>query len=193
MLEKDIIYVYIFSTSDIDLEYDIPSFLFDKISRYKDINKRNIKLTKYNRLLKEIKKFGVDTSQFMIVNGKPHIDGLYISTSDSKLYYGFSFSLNNHGIDIEEELEGKKYKNLEKYLSNIKYDNDMDAVLKWTFEEAYSKYLGTGITKESLEEKKNIDDFYWVKKDKSYITVYKKNCLLQLRFIMTKGDLICQD
>ena len=174
MLKDNIIYVYVYSNDSLDNDISLPDSLLSNINKYKDINKRNIKLTKYNRLLKKVKELGYDTNSFKYINGIPKLDNLYISTSDSKKYYGFSISNVSNGIDIEEEVYGKRYDNLSKYLSNIEYDEYIDAVLKWTIEEAYSKYLGTGITKESLNTKKELNDYFWYKIDKTYITIYKK-------------------
>ena len=52
MLKDNTIYVYVFSNDSLDNDISLPDSLLSNINKYKDINKRNIKLTKYNRLLK---------------------------------------------------------------------------------------------------------------------------------------------
>ena len=84
MLKDNIIYAYVYSNDSLDNDISLPDSLLSNINKYKDINKRNIKLTKYNRLLKKIKELGYDTNSFKYINGIPKLDNLYISTSDSK-------------------------------------------------------------------------------------------------------------
>ena len=165
-------YLYYFK-NDIDIKINVTPNILNHFNNFRNEKKRIVKLKKYTLLDIALKEFGYSIADIYFENGKPLINGIHISTSDSNSYFGFVISNNNIGLDIEDEIDSKKKQAINKFLANAKFDYLVDDVIKWMMVEAYSKYLGTGLSESVLNSSYNISSYYINKIENTYFTVYK--------------------
>lgn len=135
-------------------------------------------ITSEDLLAKVCKEYNIDKKIIYNEYGKPYIkdNPIYFNISHSGDYTVLAISDQEIGIDIEkitmrEKVIKKVCNEEEKKL--IKTQEDF--TLMWVKKESYVKYLGIGLAYDLI----NVDtlklNFYIIKFDNYYISIYKEN------------------
>ncbi len=172
------------------IDYKLPNNIYEHV-KYKIKEKREISLSNYYYLSLKLKELGLDIANVYFLNNKPMLKGLYLSISHTDKLYGFALSDKELGLDIEATIPENRLNLSQRILSNIEleeYSKSANKALyltnKWTIKEAYSKYLGTGLSEEifakslygfNLELLGHIIGLYGVNED---IEIYLNNELI---------------
>ena len=145
--------IYLYNVDNLRLDYNLPISLIKHIEKYKDENIRNISRSNYSNLAIKLKELGLDINNLKFIKkNKPCIDGIYLSMSHSKEFYGFILSDEECGFDIELLINEKRFSLANRILNEDElneFTNNVDKskylTTKWCQKEAYSKHLGTGL------------------------------------------------
>ena len=167
------IYLYLYDVSNIITNVSLPDVIKKHTSSYKIEEKRMISESNYYRLIEKVKSFAKIDS-FRFENGKPVIDGIFMSFSHSKYFYGFSYSDLKHGFDAEELIDEDRINKLIRILNKKdeyeKSDNKQLYMTKyWTEMESYSKLTGSGMDLKFIHNDNCIYKSYQI--DKTIFTV----------------------
>ena len=145
--------LYLFNRVLNEEDIFLPEEIIMHSNSYKIKEKRLISLSNYAYLAKELTKLGLSINSLGFINDKPIIPGIYLSVSHTDSLFGFIISNKEIGLDIEALIPEKRLNLANKILSTIEYQefiNSSNKALyltnKWTLKEAYSKYLGTGLS-----------------------------------------------
>jgi 4'-phosphopantetheinyl transferase len=161
ILNEDII---VYSTKDDSydvLKKYLISYLtsneIDKIEKYKNESQRINEIISYTlpkiELAKRLKINAKDINIVRDINKRPcykDYTNYHYSISHSGNYVAFVLSEKNVGLDIEErqfrDMKALEYVATESEINDCQDYDDKFAL--WTFKEAYSKYIGKGISRE---------------------------------------------
>lgn len=140
----------------LNIDFNISNVINDHCNKYKIAESRNMSFSNYYHLMQKLNQLNIDINNLYFDDkGKPKINNIYISMAHSKSLYGFVISDSNIGIDIEQIITknidsvAKRILTNKEYLAYLECDDKKTFITnKWTLKEAYSKYIGTGITKD---------------------------------------------
>ena len=153
--------IYLYSTNNIEKCFDLPKNIETHIKNYIDTQK-NISASNYQKLSTKLSQINLNiNSLYFSKNGKPLLDGLYLSLSHNDSYYGFAISLTQDiGLDIESCKRFKNDKltniifNVDEYIDfSLAKDKSYFLTSKWCEKEALGKMIGTGINKDILKSR----------------------------------------
>lgn len=126
---------------DKDYSFNLPINIINHVSKYDNDEQRKISSLGYHflgELIKNISQKDLLKDIYFSNNGKPLLDNYYVSLSHKKDYVIVSFSLINHGVDIEEMKENYNPRIIKKIM-NIDVSSKDEFYKLWTSKEVMVK------------------------------------------------------
>ncbi|MCH5172406.1 MAG: 4'-phosphopantetheinyl transferase superfamily protein [Erysipelotrichales bacterium] len=151
--------IYLYTSSSIDKCFNLPANIYEHINNYNETQK-SISTSNYQKLSIKLNELGFDINNIYFSKyHKPLIEGMHLSLTHDKAYYGFALSLTQDiGIDIENTKRFENHKFAKKILNDSEYEKYLVSeskahylTSKWCEKEALGKMQGTGLNNDVLK------------------------------------------